>query len=793
MTRLALDDSSEGIYMHRIGFRHVRRVAIASTALTALFTFAGQGVALAAETSTDKASTTVGEVMVTAQRRSENLQKVPIAIQVLSSETIRQLGIQSSSDIAQTVPNLQIGLPNGSGNQPIIAIRGIALADYDTNNSGPNGVYLDGVNLSSPAAQTFQIFDLQRIEVLKGPQGTLYGRNASGGAINFISAPPTDTFSTHLHAEYSSFNTVNLEGAVSGPIAQNLDARIAGVYNYSDGFMFNELTGHHENGSSNFAGRFELRWKPTDNFSALLNVNGGRVDNRPAEYRNKGVFVPGSFNPATFGFTFCSQSAAIAGNCVDAFGYGTNKNFYHGAWQRQQHLKINNINASLQLEYSPGPFKLTSITAFEHSDKFHPEDSDAAPLSLVEVDYGVKSDTFTQEVRAAYTGARYDWVVGAYYFHEELSQDQPAYEFLDFDKVFGAHSGDGIAAIVYDTSRQVRNSEAIFGQGDYALTSRLKLTLGGRYTTEHETFSIIESEKVQNNGEGNFGPLTPLWAFSGLNQTNSAFNFRAALNYQITDGVLAYGSVTTGFKSGDFAGGFLSSSPVEAARQLKPVRPESVTDYEVGLKSNWFDQRMLFNLSVFYNDYRNEQVFVILPPIPGGSGLELPVLDNAPRAHTDGVEAEFVVKPFSGLTVSANGAFLEARVDEFTSNRSTTPVDYTGNNLPLAPKFTFSGTVDYRIPVGPGSLDLLFNASYRSMQHFDLTNNAWTSQPAYWLENLRVGYVFDHDRVEVAVFVHNLSNQQYDTFANDNTNPFGFIEDVVGTPRSFGVSLDYHY
>ena len=151
------------------------------------------------------------------------------------------------------------------------------------------------------------------------------------------------------------------------------------------------------------------------------------------------------------------------------------------------------------------------------------------------MDYGVKSDTFTQEVRAAYTGARYNWVVGAYYFHEELSQDQPAYEFLDFDKVFGAHSGDGIAAIVYDTSRQVRNSEAIFGQGDYALTSRLKLTLGGRYTTEHETFSIIESEKVQNNGEGNFGPVTPLWAFSGLNQTNSAFNFRAALNYQITD------------------------------------------------------------------------------------------------------------------------------------------------------------------------------------------------------------------------------------------------------------------
>jgi iron complex outermembrane receptor protein len=775
----------------------VRRVALASTAIASLMCStaiaASANIASADNVGGGGGATAIGEVVVTAQRRSENLQKVPISIQVLSADMIRSQGIHSSTDISQFTPNVDIGLPNGAGNQPTIAIRGIGLADYDTNNSGPNGVYLDGVNLSSPAAQTFQTFDLQRIEVLKGPQGTLYGRNASGGAINFITNQPTDTLSEHLHAEYSSFNTVNVEGAIGGPIAKNLDARIAGVYNYSEGFLYNDFTNSHENGANNGAVRLELKWKPRGDFTALLNLNYGRVDNRPAEYRNVGVFVPGSFDPNTFAFTFCSQAQAIGGQCVDAFGYGTNPNFYHGGWQRRQHLTIDSLGASLQLDYDPGPVKLTSITAYGHSDKLHPEDSDAAPSSLVEVNYGVRSNTITEEIRAAHASARYNWVAGAYFFHEDLHQNQPAFEFLDWDHIFGAGSGNGIAAIVYDFSHQTRDSEAIYAQGDYEITRKLKLTLGGRYTTKHETFSIANSEVVQNDGFMHFGPLTQLWAFTGLHQTNSAFNYRAALNYQITDTVLAYASITSGFKSGDFAGGFLSSSPVEAARQLQPVLPEKVTDYEGGIKSVLFDQRVLFNLAGFYNEYTDEQVFVILPPIPGGSGLQLPVLDNAPKAHTDGVEVELVAKLLPGLTVSANGAFLEARVDKFTSNRSTAPVDYTGHTLPLAPKYSFATTIDYKRPVASGTLDIQLSANYRASQHFDLTNLPWTSQPAYWLENARVGYVFDHDRVEVAAFVRNLGDQRYLTFANDNTNPFGFVEDVVGTPRSFGISLDYRY
>ncbi len=772
--------------------RHLRRSAVASTALTAVFLLAGQGAAHAA-TSNGAEASTVEAITVTAQRRSENVQTVPISIEAFSAKSIADLGIKASNDIAQVTPNVDIGMPNGAGNQPIITIRGIGLNDYDSNNAGPNGIYVDEVYLSSPGSQTFAAFDLDRIEVLKGPQGTLYGRNASGGAINFISAKPTDQFTTHLHAEYSSFNTVNLEGAVGGPIAPNLDARVAAVFNRSDGYSHNLLTGNPENGANNYATRIQLQWKPTDNFSALLAVHGGQVDNRPTEYRHLGVFVPGSFNPNTFGFTYCSPAQAFAGQCVDMVGQGTSKGFYDGYWNRQQHLKVNNLGASLRLDYNPGPVKLTSITAFEHNDKIHPEDSDAGPYMMVDVDYGVRTNTFTQELRVSQTEKNFDWVAGAYFLGEDLRQNQPLYLFIDWDQFFGPGSGDGLAEKVYDYSKQETTSYAVYGQGDYNFTDQLKLTLGGRFTTEHKTFATAVSAQFQSGGEGNFAPIEPLWAFSGLSQTNSAFNFRAALNYQITHDVLTYVSATSGFKSGDFNGGFLSGNAAEAQRQLAPVLPEKVTAYEAGLKSTWFENRVLLDLAAFYNDYTDEQVFVEILPVPGGLGLPINVLDNAPKAHTDGVDAELTAKPFEGLTVTTNYGFLDARIDQFISNRTTVLTDYTHHILPLAPSFSFSGIVDYKHPLGEGTLDFQFSANYRTTQHFDLANSPFTTQTPYWIENLRVAYAFNHDRMEAAVFVRNLSGQEYLSYSYDLSNPFGIIEQVVGPPRTVGVSLDYRY
>ncbi|MDR3513035.1 MAG: TonB-dependent receptor [Caulobacteraceae bacterium] len=763
--------------MSKWNSRRIQRALLAGTALGALAGLAAPTLAMAAAPAD---SSQVQEIIVTAQRRSENIQQVPVSIQAFTAKAITDLGIKSSADLGQLTPNVDIAMPAGAGNQPIITIRGIGLNDYDTNNAGPNGIYVDEVYLSAPASQTFQTFDLQRIEVLKGPQGTLYGRNTSGGAINFVSVKPTDQVEGDFHVEYSSFNSFNFEGGIGGPIAPNLDARAALVVNHSDGYMRNDLTGNLENGSNNYATRLQLLWKPTDNLKVLFNVHGGQVDNRPNEYRHIGVLNPSSG-------ALCTVAQTYAGGCVDLYGYGTPKGFYNGAYNRQAHLKVNSLGSYLRADLTHGPITYTSITSFEHNDKIHPEDSDASPNRLLEIDFGVRSNTFTQEFRAAGSGEKYSWVGGVYYLHEDLHQNQPIYVLLDLDKFYGAGAGDGKAYRAYDQSHQVTDAYAVFGQGDYSITDKLKLTLGGRFTGERRTFSYVGSWQYQEGGMDNFAPLTTV-SYSPNALNNTAFSWRAAADYHFTSSIHAYASVATGFKSGDFNGSFLGLDHDQIVRELKPVSPETVTAYEVGLKSSLFENRLILDLAAFYNEYKNMQVFVLVPV----NGVGVNVLDNAKKAHTDGIDAEVIARPFSRLTTTLNLGLLDTKLDTFIAKRSPDQTDYSGNQLPLSPHVSFSGLVDYKQPVVGGALDFQFGANYKSHQYFDITNDPYTTQGGYWIENARVAYQFDNDRWEVAAFVRNLSDQKYYLDAFD-LSFVGFIQAIVGTPRTFGVEANFRY
>ena len=766
--------------------RTARRMLLGGTALCALCwlgAVAGARAAPAAEAG--QGATQVETLIVTAPKRSENIQDVPISIQAFSAKDIQTLGIKSSVDLGAVTPNVDIALVAGPGNQPIITIRGIGLNDYDTNNAGPNGVYVDEVYLSAPASQTFQTFDLARIEVLKGPQGTLYGRNTSGGAINFITNKPTDEFTGDFHAEYGSFNTFNLEAAVGGPLAPGLDGRVAFVKNNSSGFFHNDLTDNSENGTDNYAARVELQARPSSDLTLLFNLHGGQVDNRVTEYRHIG-----DLNPTTG--AQCSIADSYAGKCVDLFGYGTPTGFYEGSFNRQDHLKVNNLGASLRADYGLGSITLTSISAFEHNDKIHPEDSDASPNRLLEINFGVKSNTFTEELRAAQTTEKYNWVVGAYYLHEDLKQNQPIFILLDIDKIFGPGVGDGLAFQAFDRSDQITDAYAVFGQGSYDLTSRLSLTLGGRYTREDRGFQYDGSVQFQSGGIDHFGPLIPL-ANTSESLTDSAFSWRAALDYRLAPGVLAYASVATGFKSGGFNGSFLSLLPAEIALQLTPIRPEHVTSYEVGVKTTLFDNRLLFDAAAFYNAYRDLQVFTLVPSPPGGGGFPINILDNAPKAHTEGIEAQVVARPSQALTASLQLGLLDTRLDQFLQSKSTSPLDLSGNQLPISPHFSLAGLIDYKIPVGAGSLDFQFSATYKSHQFFDTINDPYTTQAGYWLENARVAYAFAGSRLEVAGYVRNLSNRQYFLDEFDLSNPFGFIQGIVGTPRTFGAEVNYRF
>jgi iron complex outermembrane receptor protein len=759
---------------------------LATSMLAGLLWGAGASAALAADTqAAPRAATEVETLVVTAQRRSQNIQDVPISVQAFDAKAIGALGIKSSVDLGAVTPNVDIALVAGPGNQPIITIRGIGLNDYDTNNAGPNGIYVDEVYLSSPASQSFATFDLDRIEVLKGPQGTLYGRNTSGGAINFVTAKPTDTYTGRLHVEYSSFDTFNIEGAVGGPIAPTLNGRIAFVENHSGGFFHNDLTGGRENGTQNYAVRAMLQWTPTEALKVLLNVHGGQVDNRVTEYRHIGTLDPQTG-------ALCSVSAAYAGGCVDLFGYGTPADFYHGAFNRNDHLKVNSLGGYIRGDLSAGPVTITSISAYEHNDKIHPEDSDASPNRLLEINFGVRSNTFTQELRASHTGEKFNWVAGLYYLHEDLKQNQPIFILLDLDKFIGPGNGDGIAFQAFDRSQQITNAYAVYGQGDYAITKRLKLTLGGRYTTENRGFHYDGSVQFQSGGMDHFGPIQQL-ALTDEHLSNSAFNYRAALDYKLSDDILAYGSIATGYKSGDFNGSFLSLVPAEIALQLLPVKPEHVTAYEVGFKSSLFDHRLLFDAAAFYNQYNDLQVFVLVNPVAGGSGFPVNVLDNAKKAHTEGLEAQIEAKPFANFTVSTQLGYLTTRLDNFVTAQLIAQPDFTGKQLPVSPHFSMAGLADYKIPLSSGTVDLQFSWTYKSHQFFDISNDPYTTQAGYWLENARVAYDFAGSRWEVAAWVRNLSDQKYFLDEFDLSNPFGFIQGIVGTPRTFGGEVNFRF
>lgn len=742
-------------------------------------------------------ATGVQEVVVTAQRRSQNLQEVPVSVQAISSEQLVAAGVKSTQDLGQITPNVTIISPIGAGNQPLITIRGIGLNDFDTNNAGPNGIYVDDVYLSAPGVQNFAMFDISQAQVLKGPQGTLYGRNTSGGALVFTSNRPTDDFTADLHAEYGSFNTLQLIGAVGGPLAPGLDARIAAVVNHSDGYTHNSLTGEPYDNVQNEAVRVQLQYEPNDKLKLYFNTSVGYLHNHPQPYGHIGVFVPGTQNtPAP---TLCSPAQAFAGGCVDLYGYGTPP-FWNGAYAETKDLTNLAAVTQFRADYKLGPIALTSISSWQYDKKFHPEDTDGDPLNLIRATYGVKSNTYTQEFRAAQSGKNFNWVAGAYYLHEKLSQNQPLSLFYDGDLGggFGIPPGpgafDGIAQIVYDNSRQTTDSAAAFAQGDYTWR-RLTLTVGGRYTWERKTFDYAQSSQFQQGGLGNYGPLTGFINPPEQRQTASNATYRVALSYHIADHIQIYGSIASGFKSGDFNGSFLSNDPNQVLVQLRPVKPEDVTAYEIGEKATLFDRHLIVNAALFYNAYRNEQVFAsILSTLTLANGQTVPIsaqiLGNAPASHTEGAEFQVTAAPFDGLTIDIEPAILRTRIDNgsFPGGFSL-----TGKELTNAPKFTFTGIVQYRWALPNGDdINFRWNTNYRSHYWFDATNDPYIQQNGYFLHNLNINYESRRHWI-VGLFIRNVANEKYNLTSSDISSPFGFLEPVEGPPRTYGLSLSYHF
>jgi iron complex outermembrane recepter protein len=753
------------------------------------------GRAYAADTPTDSGQ--IGEITVTAQRRQQNLQDVPIVVQVISSDTMAEQGLKSTQDLGQVTPNVTIISPVGAGNQPLITIRGIGLNDFDTNNAGPNGVYVDDVYISAPSAQAFALFDLANVQILKGPQGTLYGRNTSGGAVVFTSNRPTDQFTADFSGEYGNFNTYQINGAVGGRLAENLDGRFAFSANHSDGWMKDALTGGDPyDNVNNITGRVQLQYDPSTDLKVYFESTLGWVRNHPQPYGHIGTYVPGTQSSADS--VTCSAPQALAGGCVDLYGqptaaYGT------GSFARTQDLTNLASISQVRVDYKHGGLTYTSITSYQYDDKFDPEDTDSSAYDLIRATYGVKSNTFTQEFRVAKQSRNLNAVLGVYYLHESLRQNQPLEylgsgdEFGGFGIPAGPGAFDGIAQITQDTSRQLTNSAAIFGQVDYTL-GQVTLTAGGRYTRERKAFSYFTETAYQEGGMGNYGPYQG--QYSSYNSlTDGAATWRAAVSYKPVEHLQIYGSISTGFKSGGFNGSFLSNDPAQLALQLQPIKHEYVTAYEIGEKASLFDRRLVVNAALFYNQYRNEQIFATVTEVLSSAAGDLPtsvqLLTNARKAHTEGAEFQVTAMPVHGLMLDLQPAFLRTRLDD--ADLPFSGLSINGNELANAPRFSFAGTLAYTLDLPSGnSVKLSWDANYRSHTWFDATNDPYIQQNGYWLHNANID-LKSSGKWTLGLFVRNVFDKQYFLTSTDLSATFGFLEPVEGAPRTYGVRFGYHY
>lgn len=725
------------------------------------------------------------EIIVTAQRRTEVASRVPVTISVLTGDTLTDAGVTNVSDVARLAPGLQIKT-TFADSSPIIFLRGVGINDFNANAGSGVAVYLDDVYQGLSIGRLFQFFDVERVEVLKGPQGTLFGRNATGGAISIVSRKPTTEWKGYGNLEYGRYNEADVEAGVGGPVlGDKIGIRVSGRYNRRDGIVLNRITGLRDGGKRDrLALRGLIDFAPSDRVSLLLNVNGGRSNSAGGLQHRSLIPADSRFADPRAGL--CAPAFWNTSSCTDVLGYSdTDDDIRAADYDAPQVERVRTFGASATLNVDLGAATLTAIGAYAFSKRFALTDEDSSPNAIVHGTYDDRGRQWSQEVRltSADSGPT-QWVIGGFHYRETLRSNsafdvggsfRPLFEaagfpggFVPFDQIDAA---GGVAFFARYPYAQRTESWAAFGQVQQELTPELRATAGVRWSRDVIRFdyrSFYVEPAVSNR------PI-PTDAAIDDRTRSSKVSWRGALDYTPREGSLLYASVSTGYNSGGFNGGLQYFRS-----ELAPFRPETLTAYEIGTKLSLLDRRLRIEASAFQYDYKDLQVFTLL-----SGGVPVAVKRNAASARIRGAEASAVARFARGLDLSVGGSFLDARYGRFVDETG----DFSGNRLTGAPRWSGQSAIDWTIDLADeNAVRLRVDASVQSRVFFDTTNARRLTQGAYGLVNARAGWQFARGRYELYVWGRNLTGAK---FAADiiSLQDFGLDQIAYGDPTTFGVGL----
>ena len=674
----------------------------------------------------------LGEIVVTAQKRSENIQNVPIAISTFSATQLAARGVEALSDLADVTPALEYST---SAAAILPRIRGVGAQISTAGDENAVATYIDGVYIASGSSSALMFNNIDQVSVLKGPQGTLFGRNATGGVIQITTPDPKSLPQGHASVTYGNLDTTGADLYVTGGVTQNVATDLA-VYwdDQHDGFGKNLFDDHDYGKQNNLALR--NKWK--------LDLDPATQIRISVDYAN----VDGPYG----GYTPVPGAKAALGPPYTGgpFDVDTNADY---------HERVEQWGTSINISHDFDRAKLTSITAYRSSRAYSYGDFDGTPVPFLLGGVLLDELEFTQELQLVSQGSGpFKWATGFYYFHGDAHETD--------DLVLGPELSD-------NHSRQYTDSEAVFGQASYDFTSKTSLTVGLRYTEETKDYAGASQMSV-------FGAVIPSEPAAGKLSEGQP-TWRVALDQHLTHDILAYLSYNRGFKSG----GFNLSNGVAPAQSFKP---ETLDAYEAGLKADFLDRRLRVDAAAYYYDYKNIQINVF-------TADGIPVPQSGGPATIYGFDSDITAVPFRGLNVTAGIAYEHTRFDDFPdapisvalpSGGSFTELgSATGNHLPDTPTWSLNLGVDYERQLPVGSIRLAVNEHYSSGFYGEADNRL--AQSPYSVVNATTTWYLDNEKLySVELWGKNLCNTAYATEFQA-----GLVVDtrVIAAGRTFGVTL----